>query len=104
MPDMVSLTYTSPARCAARAIRAETGVWTRLSTPTHPPRTFRADATEFRSLFQWSFLRCFRAVLYRLQVTIRLIPTLLLSVSLQRVAFSQGNLGCALGFRDGLVG
>lgn len=33
-------------------------------------------------LFQWSFLRCFRALLYGLQMGICLITTLLLSVSL----------------------
>src|SRR5215469_8493565 len=33
-----------------------------------------------------------------------LIPTLLLSICLQRVAFGQGNLGFALSLRDGLVG
>src|SRR6516225_10226563 len=33
-----------------------------------------------------------------------LISTLLLGICLQRGAFGQGNLGCALSFRDGLVG
>src|SRR6516225_11778430 len=33
-----------------------------------------------------------------------LMPTLFLSICLQRVAFGQGNIGFALSFRDGLVG
>ena len=59
---------------------------------------------ELRSLLQWSFLRCFRSVLHRLQMGICFFPTLLLSVSLQCFAFGKGNLGCALRFRNSRVG